>query len=129
MKPMSIKQTLTFNASPEKVYKALTSASEFAEVTGALAEISIEEGGAFSCFGGQITGRHIELKPNTRIVQAWRAGPWEEGVYSIVKFDISSSGDSSTLTMEHAGFPDDAADHLEGGWHKMYWEPLKAYLD
>jgi len=31
--------------------------------------------------------------------------------------------------VDNAGFPADAAEHLEPGWHKMYWEPLKAYLE
>ena len=125
---MRIRQTVTFKTSPEKIYTALTSATEFGKVTGAPAEIAMDEGGVFSCFGGQITGRHIELRPYKRIVQAWRAGPWDEGVYSIVRFDISNSGTSSTVEMEHTGFPEEAAEHLEAGWHKMYWEPLKAYL-
>lgn len=125
---MTIKQTVTFTGSPEKIYAALTSAAEFGKVTGAPAEIAKDEGGAFSCFGGQITGRHIELKPNKRIVQAWRAGPWEEGIYSIVRFDISKSGASSIVNLVQTGYPDGATEHLEGGWHKMYWEPLKAFL-
>jgi activator of HSP90 ATPase len=126
---MRIRQTVSFQKSPEKIYKVLTSATEVGEMTGAPAEISEDEGGAFSCFGGQITGRHIELRPNKRIVQAWRAGPWEEGVYSIVKFDISKSGTGSTVTLDHTAYPEGSSEHLEGGWHKMYWEPLKAFLD
>jgi activator of HSP90 ATPase len=125
---MTIRQTVTFKTSPDKLYKALMSGSQFSKATGAPAEIAQGEGGAFSCFGGQITGRHIELVPNKRIVQAWRAGPWEESVYSIVKFDIRKSGAATTLDLEHSGFPDGGEEHLEGGWHKMYWEPLKAYL-
>lgn len=126
---MAIKQTLTFESTAEKIYTVLTVAKEFAQMTGAAAEISGAEGGAFSCFDGQITGRQIELVPNERIVQAWRAGPWGQGVYSIVKFDLSQSGATTTLELEHAGFPEGSDEHLEGGWHKMYWDPLKAYLD
>ena len=102
---MAIKQTVSFNTSAEKLYEALTSAKIFSEVTAAPAEIAKDEGGAFSCFGGQITGRHIELVPSSRIVQAWRAGPWDESIYSIVKFDIRESDGSTTLDMEHSGFP------------------------
>lgn len=126
---MTIRQTISIKNSPEKIYKVLTSTTEFSEMTGAPADISEDEGGAFSCFGGQITGRHIELRPNKRIVQAWRAGPWEEGIYSIVTFEIATTGTGSTVTLEHAAYPQESSEHLEGGWHKMYWEPLKAYLD
>ena len=126
---MVITQTVQIKASAENIYNALMTAQEFSEVTSAPAEIAQEEGGQFNCFGGNIVGRHIELRPNTRIVQAWRVASWAEGSYSIVKFEIDESGDSTTITLEHSGFPADAAEHLEGGWHKMYWEPLKAYLE
>lgn len=126
---MTINQTISIEASPEAIYSALVSAETFSKVTGAPADISQDEGGAFSCFGGQVTGRHIELHPNKRIVQAWRVGPWPEGIYSIVKFDIIPSGATTELHLDHSGFPEDAAEHLEGGWHKMYWQPLKAYLE
>ena len=126
---MAINQSVTIKSSPANVYNALTSAEEFSEVIGAAAEIAQDEGGAFSCFDGQIVGRHIELIPNKRIVQAWRVGSWSDGAYSIVKFEITGSGTSATVDLEHTGFPEDAAEHLESGWHKMYWEPLKAYLE
>lgn len=126
---MAIEQSISINASPEKVYQVLTSGKEFGAFTGAPAEIDAREGGAFSMFGGQITGCNVELVANKRVVQAWRAGPWPEGSYSIVRFDIAKEGNGTRLTLNHAGFPDGEEGHLDGGWHKMYWEPLKAYLD
>jgi len=126
---MAINQTVTIKTSPAKLYEALTSADTFAAATGAPAEIADAEGGAFSCFGGQITGRQLELRPNQRIVQAWRAGAWPEGVFSVVRFELSGAGEETTVAMEHTGFPDGAGAHLEGGWHKMYWEPLRAHLE
>jgi activator of HSP90 ATPase len=125
---MAIKQSITLSTSPDRVYQALTSAEEFSNVTGAPAVISEDEGGVFSCFGGQITGRNIELVPNKRIVQAWRAGPWPDGVYSIVRFEISDTGASTKVDLEQTGYPDGGEEHLEGGWHKMYWDPLKAHF-
>lgn len=128
-KPMAIQQTITIKASPQEVYTALMSADEFSKVTGAPAEISDKDGGAFSCFGGQINGRQIELTKDKQIVQAWRAGPWPDGAYSIVRFDLSPAGDATELSLHHTGFPEDAAEHLAGGWQKMYWEPLQAHFE
>jgi activator of HSP90 ATPase len=124
-----INQQIEIKASPEKVYNALIIDDQFSEVTKAPAEISAEEGGKFNCFGGHIVGRHIELNPNKRIVQAWRAKSWDEGVYSIVRFEMTSEGCSTILTLVQVGFPDGSSKDLESGWHKMYWEPLKAYLE
>lgn len=125
---MAIHQEIMLQGSPAKVYGALTTSEAFAAFTGASADIAPHEGGAFSCFGGQITGRNLELQKDKTIIQAWRVGVWPDGVYSIVRFTLDEADDGTKLTLDHSGFPDDAAEHLEGGWHKMYWEPLKAYL-
>jgi len=125
----SIHQEVVFKASPQRIYDALLDAGKFSGFTGgAPAEIDRDPGGAFSCFGGMITGRNIELTPNRRIVQAWRAGNWPEGAYSIVKFEFTAQGSDTKLVFDHAGFPAEHGEHLESGWKKMYWEPLQKYL-
>lgn len=124
----SIHQDVVFKGGPQGVYNALVDAAKFAAFTGAPAEIAPEQGGAFSCFGGMITGRIVELVPNKRIVQAWRAGNWPEGVYSILKFELQAQGADTKLSLDHGGFPPDNREHLDAGWHKMYWEPLRRYL-
>jgi activator of HSP90 ATPase len=125
----AITQEIVFKASPTRIYDVLLDAKQFSAFTGGKpAEISRDSGGAISCFGGMITGRNIELVPGQRIVQAWRAGNWPEGVYSIVRFELKAEGQGAKLTLHHTGFPEGGAEHLEGGWHQMYWEPLKKYL-
>ena len=126
---MTIHQTIEFRAPADTIYSALTQSEIFAEVTGAPADIAIEAGGAFSCFAGQITGRQVELTPHSRIVQAWRAGPWAESNYSIVRIEIHQTGDATTVELTHTGYPEEGKDHLDAGWHKMYWQPLRAYVE
>ena len=124
-----IQQSVLINAKPERVYQALLDSGEFSAFTGgAVAHIERGPGGAFSCFGGMITGRQLELTPNSRIVQAWRAGNWPEGTYSIVSFELAAEAAGTRLTLKQSGHPDDAAPHLEAGWPKNYWEPLKAHF-
>lgn len=125
----AIRQEVAIAASASRIYQALLDASQFSAFTGgAAAEIEARPGGAFSAFGGMITGRNVELVADRRIVQAWRVANWPEGVYSIVRFELEPSGTGTKLTLDHLAFPEDAADHLASGWHKMYWAPLKAYL-
>jgi activator of HSP90 ATPase len=125
----TIHQEVIFKASPKQVYDALIDTNQFREVTGGTpTEINTEEGGAFSLFGGMITGRNIELIPNERIVQAWRAGNWAEGTYSIAKFEIKEQGEETLIVFDHVGFPEGQDEHLAGGWKDNYWEPLKKYL-
>jgi activator of HSP90 ATPase len=136
----SIHQKAVFTASRERVYEALTDAKQFDKViqlSGVMqamhlpdkpAEISREIGGAFTLFGGYITGRHVELVPNVRIVQAWRTGGWAPGVYSIAKFEFVEHASGSTIVFDHTGFPKGEAKVLASGWKAHYWEPLEKLL-
>jgi activator of HSP90 ATPase len=126
--PNAIEQEVVLPASPKRVYDTLLDSRQFSEFTGAPAEIGRDPGGAFSCFGGMITGRSIELISGQRIVQAWRVGNWPEGIYSIVKFELAAEGQGTRLNLRHTGYPEEGREHLESGWHKMYWEPLRKYL-
>ncbi|MFL6231823.1 MAG: SRPBCC domain-containing protein [Thermoanaerobaculia bacterium] len=124
-----IHQEVVFDASPERVYEALTDTGKFSQLSGgAPTEISPEAGGSFSCFGGMIQGRNVELVPNQRIVQAWRVGNWEPGVYSIARFELKPEGSGTRLAFDHTGFPEENRPHLEAGWHANYWEPLRKHL-
>src|SRR5215469_11203035 len=100
-----IRQEIEFKTNPQRVYDALLDAKQFSAFTGAPAEIDRQVGGAFSCFGGIITGRNIELVPNKRIVQAWRVKIWPEGLYSIVAFELQPEGSGTRLVLTHDGFP------------------------
>jgi activator of HSP90 ATPase len=91
-------------------------------------KISGEAGGAFSLFGGVIVGRHIELAPDRRIVQAWRVANWDPGVYSIVKYELVERGAGTRIVFDHTGFPKGMAEHLAAGWKANYWEPLEKFL-
>jgi len=130
-----IHQEVVIRASAARVYQALTEATHFAKITefstpgaGASTTISPEAGGTFSLFGGVILGRHIELVPNGRLVQAWREKSWPPGVYSVAMFQLIDQGSSTKLVFDHTGFPQGAAGHLAPGWWSHYWEPLQKYL-
>lgn len=137
----SIHMEPVFNASRARVYQALTVAAQFDKVSKLSAamksgmapatkptRISPVAGGAFSLFGGYVTGRNIELVSNKRIVQAWRAASWDPGVYSIAKFELVAQGSNTKLIFDQAGFPQSDAGHLVPGWHDNYWNPLAQFL-
>jgi uncharacterized protein YndB with AHSA1/START domain len=137
----AIRQQVTLDASPQRVYQALTTSQEFDMITrlsdGAVllnaagakpTSISPEVGGPFTLFGGYITGRHIEMVPNERLVQAWHAGSWKQGEFSIAAFHLTAVGDKTTLRFEHRGFPDGNGASLAHGWQSHYWEPLAKFL-
>ena len=137
----AIRQEVTLDASPQRVYQALTSTKDFDSITrlsdgAALLDaagakptaISTEVGGSFTLFGGYITGRHLEMLPSERLVQAWRAGSWKTGGFSIAAFYLTAEAGKPKLTFEHRGFPDGNGVSLAHGWHSHYWAPLAKFL-
>jgi len=139
----AIHQEIPFQANATRVYQALTVAEQFDKVVQQSAamnssmKISLGKaptafdarpGGAFRLFGGYVTGFNIELVPNTLIVQAWRAGSWDAGLYSIAHFSLEERGAATRLSFDHTGFPNAAAAHLAEGWHGNYWQPLAKVL-
>ena len=126
---MKIHQEVKIDATPEAIFEVLTDSTKFKAMTGGKAtEISREPGGSISLFDGYVSGRHIELTPGKRVVQAWRGANWPEGVYSIVRFELTTDGDGAILTFDQIGHPVEHQPHLETGWGKMYWEPMQAHL-
>ncbi|MBI3993191.1 MAG: SRPBCC domain-containing protein [Candidatus Lambdaproteobacteria bacterium] len=123
-----IHQEVTFKTKAKRVYDALMNSKEHAAFTGGPAEISKEAGGPFTCHGGHILGRNVELVPNKRIVQAWRAANWDEGVYSIVRFELVEKNGQTQVVMDHTGVPDAGRNDVAAGWKSHYWEPLAKYL-
>lgn len=124
----AIRQQAEFAASPGRLFQLLTDEKQFGAMSGAPATIEKREGGAFSLFGGVITGRNVELLEAKRVVQAWHDTAWAAGLYSIIRFELSPSGPGTHVTFEQAGFPESDRASLEAGWHSHYWDPMKAYL-
>lgn len=137
----SIHQEPVFKASRKRVYEVLTDAKQFdkvIQISGAVktgmvkgtkpAEISREVGGAFALFGGYIFGRQLELVPNERIVQAWRVGSWEPGIFSIARFELVEQGSGTKIVFDHLAFPKGDGEHLAAGWKMNYWEPMEKFL-
>jgi uncharacterized protein YndB with AHSA1/START domain len=124
-----IHQEIQFDAPPARVYAALTDADQFSRLTGgAPAQMGDEPGSAFSCFGGAIVGHQVELTPDHRLVQVWRAANWPAGAYSLVSFELQPAGKGTRLVIDQFGFPEAEGAHLAEGWHKMYWTPLGQFL-
>src|SRR5258707_3176605 len=125
----AIHQVEDFKAGPSRIYEALLDSKQFSAFSGGrAAEIHREVGGAFPLFAGHIVGRNLELVPNRRIVQAWRAASWPEGIHSIARFELLGQGSGTRVMFDHTGFPPELAEHLESGWNENYWTALQKYV-
>jgi len=139
----AIHQEIMLPAGAARVYRMLTVAEEFdkvvrlsdamnssmkAKLGTAPTTIDARPGGAFAFFGNYVTGYNVELVPNTRLVQAWRAGSWDPGLFSIAHFALEDRGASTRLVFDHTGFPKEETAHLVAGWHGNYWRPMTKAL-
>lgn len=130
MKTKNLAHTVLIRATPAEIYETLMNEKRHSKFTGARARIQAKAGGAFSCYNDYVTGITLELKPNKRIVQAWRSEGWPEGYYSIVTFALSKkSGNRTQLRMTQIGIPADDYAKKNRGWKEHYWEPLKGFLE
>jgi activator of HSP90 ATPase len=126
----AIHQEEAFKAGPQRIYEALLDAKQFTALSGGrAAEIDRSVGGAFSIFSGHIVGRNLELVPNRRIVQAWRAVSWPEGIYSIARFELLEQSSRTRIIFDHTGFPPDLAEHLDRGGTKTIGRPCRSTWD
>jgi activator of HSP90 ATPase len=137
----AIHQEISIDAPRERVYRALTDTEQFHQVMllgpakallaapGAPpASISQVIGGAFTLFGGIITGLQLVLQANQSIVQAWHDSAWQPNDFSIARFVLLEDGARTKLIFDHRGFPDGAGPHLAAGWYLNYWDPLAKFL-
>jgi activator of HSP90 ATPase len=131
METKTIKQSLTFQASPHEVYEALMDSEKHSKFTGAKASISREIGGQFTAFDGGLSGNIVELVPDERIVQSWRASAdgWPEDHYSTAIFLLESVKDGTRLNFTQTEVPAQCYDTINQGWYDYYWKRMKKVLE
>lgn len=127
MKTKTIRQTVTFKASPYEVYEALMDSGKHSKFTGSKAVISRKIGGTFSAWGGSISGTNLVLVPDKKIVQAWRSdeSDWPKGHYSKVTFLLKKLRKGTRLIFTQTGVPEAAYASINQGWRDYYWKPMK----
>lgn len=129
MVDVTIVQEIDLPGSPQRVYQAYTESSRHAEFTGLPAEIEPRVGGSCLAGDGYITGAFLDLVPGKRISQTWHASDFPEGHMSQLELDLEPVEGGTLLRMTHSGVPEEAMDMIDEGWHRHYWEPLRAYLE
>ena len=114
-------------ATPEEIYKALTTEITIRLWTGDLVEIDPREGGEFSMWDGSITGKFIELVPYTKIVQEWYFGESDE--QSIVTIKLHEHKKGTSFEVNHNNIPDEAYDEIVAGWDDEYVAGLQDFYE
>jgi activator of HSP90 ATPase len=130
MKTKSIKQTVTFDATPDKIYNLIMDQKKHAAFTGSKVIMSTKVKGKFNVFDGYIHGYNIELVENKKIIQAWHFAEegWPDDHYSICTFLLEREGNKTKLDFRQTDVPEHKVESLKDGWKQFYWKPMKALL-
>ncbi|GLI64162.1 hypothetical protein VaNZ11_007347 [Volvox africanus] len=130
----SISITAKFDCRPSDIYECFTVEGRVRMFSQSPATVQpTAPGGAFSWYGGSITGEFIELSPPNRIVMRWRFNTWEEGCFSKVVIEITEPEHGNTLVkVKQTELPahdkfgsEDTVDVTEKGWHSQVLQRIR----
>ena len=98
---------VTYYASCDAVFHALTDSHELSRMMRAPAESDASEGGSFTWMHGMISGVYAELERGTRILMKWRMADWEDQCYSTVTIDLArgESDGECRLSLKQVNIP------------------------
>jgi len=122
-----IEKTYMIDASPEKVWAALTVPVEIDGWGAGTAEMSAAEGEKFSLWNGDIYGKNLEVKAPYYLKQEWYGGPWQSP--SIVEFWLSNEEGKTKVRLVQNGVPEEEVDDVDNGWDEFYLGAIKEYLE
>ena len=126
---MEIIITTTIKASAVQIYEAWLSSEKHSEMTGGKAEVTDKVGGAFTAWDEYISGKNIELIPNSKIVQSWRTVQFEDNEEdSQIEIQLIENNRVTELTLIHTKVPE-SGEHYRKGWETSYFAPMREYFD
>jgi len=130
MKTKAIKQTVTFETTPDKLYALLFDSKKLTKMHGSTTSMTKRAKGKFSIFGGYCHGYNIHLVENQKIEQAWHfeEDGWPEDHFSICTFLLEPSSKGTKLTFLQKEVPEHKVNDLKEGWYSYYWNPIRDYL-
>ncbi len=129
MNTKTIRQSVTFKATPHDVYEVLMDSKKHSALTGSDAKISRAVGGKFSAYGGDLEGENLELIQDSKIVQTWRESDFPEGHYSKITVSLKSVPGGTRLSFTQTGVPEERYEDIKQGWYDYYWDPMKVMLE
>ncbi|KAI8815381.1 Aha1 domain family protein [Cladochytrium replicatum] len=97
----------------------------FVNVGKASAILAPAPGGEFKLFGGNVSGKFVELVPNEKIAQTWRLKSWPSYRYSQVTLTFEQGDESTILSLDQTGVPIGDKDMTRSNWQTYYWKAIK----
>jgi uncharacterized protein YndB with AHSA1/START domain len=132
----------TYDASIEKVWRAITDREQMKQWYFDIASFKPEPGLEFQFYGGDPNGvqylhlcKIVDVVPNKKLAHTWRYDGFEGN--SLVTFELFAEGNKTRLRLTHAGLetfpvattPAFAKQNFEMGWTEIMDKSLKNYVE
>lgn len=115
--------------SPHEIFELWMDEKQHAGFTNGEAKIDRRVGGAFTTFDGWATGTTVELVPDKKIVQRWRAEDWPADHYSTITVVLAPALKGTKVMFTQTELPTSFAKNVTQGWRDYYWGPMKEALE
>ena len=118
-------------ATPEEVFKALTTPKIIEEWTGDKAVLEPKVNGAFAMFGDWVKGKVLAYEPGKKLSYSWKPNDWNnhKAEASVVTYLFEKDAAGTKLTLTHSGFPNiKESENHKTGWVDNVFEPLNDYF-
>ncbi|CAI2354271.1 unnamed protein product [Caenorhabditis sp. 36 PRJEB53466] len=110
-----------FKATPDRVFEVL---SEQQLVRGwsnnSIGEWNFTEGGNFSLFGGNVTGKFVKIEDAKEIVTNWRLKKYPNNHHATIHFVLNDNGSGTDIKIIAKEVPSHLADETRQGLDRFY---------
>lgn len=113
-----------FSASAEELYNVFLNPQMVSAWTRGPAQVEPKEGGQYSLFGGNITGKFLKLEPHNKISMTWRLRDWKPNHYAQLSYDFSQGSGETTLNVNWEGIPVGQEEIVQSNFQEYYIRPI-----
>ncbi|MCP9264639.1 Activator of 90 kDa heat shock protein ATPase-like protein 1 [Dirofilaria immitis] len=88
------------------------------------AKLDLKPQGAFTLFGGMVTGEFVKIEPCKELGMKWRLKTYPAGYFANLTFVLKDEGDSTTLEVDVTDVPAIEYDKTEDGLRRFYMQNI-----
>jgi uncharacterized protein YndB with AHSA1/START domain len=125
---LRIEQTYFINASPERVWAALTDPVIQAKWTGQPAEYDARVGGKYKLWTEYVSGEIVECDPPRKLAQTWKPNDWTIDA-SVVSFTLKKTRGGTQVNLVHENVQPEDYEGTTQGWNQFYVGAIKSMLE
>jgi uncharacterized protein YndB with AHSA1/START domain len=126
----TIKKEYFIAVPPRILWDALTDTKQIEGWgAGPDAVMTMEEGGKFSFWGGDVTGKNLDIEPEKSLVQEWTMnGATTEVTVTLSEGEFEGE-EGTNMTITQTDVPEAEVEEFDRGWDEYYAGPLKEFCE